>query len=159
MTTNSELRSTTAWISHDADRLTLMEWLKQLERHIQACDMDGALPLFHHDMVGFGSRQDYLLGRTAAHAEQWTPTGTQMDDYHFNLDRFGGVVSEDRCTATIYVTFGSTGYREESGEPFDRPGRATFVLIRPEISAPWRAVHTHVSLKPGTPIITRRAIK
>jgi ketosteroid isomerase-like protein len=41
--------------------------------------------------------------------------------------------------------FDSTGYRQD-GTPYDRPGRATVVLVRPGAESGWLAQHTHLSL-------------
>jgi hypothetical protein len=41
--------------------------------------------------------------------------------------------------------FDSTGYRQ-NGTPYDRPGRATVVFGRDDVSAAWLAQHTHLSL-------------
>jgi hypothetical protein len=34
----------------------------------------------------------------------------------------------------------------QDGTPYDRPGRATVVLVRANTDAPWLAQHTHLSL-------------
>ena len=52
--------------------------------------------------------------------------------------------------ATGMLIWTSTGF-EENGTPYARPGRTTAVLVRDAIDAPWRAIHTHVSLFRGVP--------
>jgi hypothetical protein len=43
------------------------------------------------------------------------------------------------------AVFDSIGYTED-GTPYDRPGRATVVLVRGVVGEDWVAQHTHMSL-------------
>lgn len=138
------------------DRTSLCEWFRVWEAHIRDVDMDAALPMFSSDVVGFGSSNRLLSGRAELHGRQWSPTWPNIAGFTFLLDQGGFVISADRCTATGFVPFSSTGFAEEGGTPFDRPGRCTVVLVRRDLDDPWSAVHTHFSLVPGTPLRTVR---
>jgi len=138
------------------DGASLRVWFGEWEALIRAVDMDGALSMFSGDVVGFGSSNRLLRGRAELHGRQWSPTWPNIDRFTFLLDELGLVVSSDRRTATAYVPFSSTGYDVTTGAAFDRPGRCTIVLVRAALDEPWRAVHTHFSLVPGTPLRTAR---
>ena len=62
------------------------------------------------------------------------------------MAKLHGDIAEDRAWAAVPWT--STGF-DENGTAFDRPGRATVTFRRD--GARWLGVHTHFSLKPGTP--------
>ena len=55
------------------------------------------------------------------------------------------IVSPDRRQAVGMGIFDSTGYRKD-GTDYARPGRATVVVVRGSLDAPWLAQHTHLSL-------------
>lgn len=47
-------------------------------------------------------------------------------------------------------TWQSKGIHEK-GDNYPTPGRATVLFGRTDRGAPWKGLHTHISLNPGTP--------
>ena len=81
---------------------------------------------------------------------QWRNVWGTIADFHFIVDELQSGVSGDGLQAWAVVPWTSTGFHED-GTTFDRPGRATVVFTRNTADGPWRAIHTHISLAPGTP--------
>jgi hypothetical protein len=106
--------------------------------------------LFVEDAFAFGSKVEMVTSRAALEAEQWRPIWPTMADYRYDLSTLVVQVSPDRLMAVAAAIFQSTGFHRD-GSSFDRPVRATAALMRASVGAPWFAMHTHVSLKPGTP--------
>jgi ketosteroid isomerase-like protein len=74
----------------------------------------------------------------------------RIEDFQFLVGLMKVVLSPDRLVATAAVPWDSTGF-DEDGRTFPRPGRATIVLCRTDVAAPWRCIHTHFSLARGVP--------
>jgi hypothetical protein len=106
--------------------------------------------MFAEDAFAFGSKVEMVTSRAALEAEQWRAVWPTMEDYRYDLSTLEIAISPDRLLAVAAAVFRSTGFHED-GSRFDRPGRVTAALMRAEVHAPWFALHTHVSLKPGTP--------
>ena len=137
------------------DRATIEAWLRRWERDIVAVDQPTARELFDDGVIGFGSRETVLIGLDTLVARQWEPTWANIEGYGYDYDNLHTFVSDDRLMAVALVPWHSTGFGAD-GSSFDRPGRATVVLRRETIDSPWLAIHTHMSLKPGTPIVSKR---
>jgi ketosteroid isomerase-like protein len=124
----------------------IRSWFEALERCVGRVDYQAAHALFVDDAIAFGTRASLAIGRDALQRSQWSGIWPNVRNFRFNFDdlRCGA----DGDTAWAVVTWGSTGF-DESGVPYDRPGRATVILQRD--GGGWRARHTHFSLFPGTP--------
>lgn len=109
-------------------------------------DYSFARKLFDHNVVSFGTHAALVSGLDGLQAEQWSAIWPRISDFRFIVEDLQGAVRGDHAWAAIPWT--STGY-DESGRPFSRPGRATVVFRRE--GQRWLGVHTHFSLKPGTP--------
>jgi hypothetical protein len=57
--------------------------------------------------------------------------------------------SPDGQMAVAITPWGSTGYNQD-GSAFDRPGRASIILMRGGAEG-WVGVHSHMSLERGVP--------
>lgn len=119
-------------------------WFDTLATHVRDVDFAGARPIFSPDMIAFGTFTDFMTGREAAEQQQWRNVWQHIDNFRFRPD-IRAIVSPDRLQAVGMAIFDSTGYRQD-GTPYDRPGRATVVLVRADIASPWLAQHTHLSL-------------
>ncbi|MBI4306921.1 MAG: nuclear transport factor 2 family protein [Chloroflexi bacterium] len=122
------------------------EWFAHLGRLCAAVDYTIAKRLFAPDVVSFGTRAEIVHGIDRLEAEQWRGIWPNIADFLVDLSTVeaGG----DHWLAWGVALWTSTGY-DEAGRPFDRPGRATVVLERRD--GAWVAIHSHFSLKPGTP--------
>jgi ketosteroid isomerase-like protein len=119
-------------------------WFDTLATHVRDVDFVGARPIFSPDMIAFGTFTDFMTGREAAEQQQWRNVWQHIDNFRFRSD-IRAIVSPDRLQAVGMAIFDSTGYRQD-GTPYDRPGRATVVLVRKDVASPWLAEHTHLSL-------------
>ena len=124
-------------------------WFESLQRCVGAVDYESARALFVEDAIGFGTRAHLAVGRDTLEADQWSGIWPNIRDFRFNLDQLRAGADGDLGWGI--VTWESTGF-DENGQPYDRPGRATVVFVRRD--GAWRALHTHFSLRPGTPPTT-----
>jgi ketosteroid isomerase-like protein len=125
-------------------------WFQRLQLCVQSVDYVGARPLFAEDMITFGTYAAFTTGREQTEADQWRNVWGRIDQFRWLLDDLRAIVSSDRLMAVGMAVFQSTGYTED-GQSFDRPGRATVVLVRRAVGEEWIAQHTHISLFPDAP--------
>lgn len=137
----------------DTDHQTVRDWVKGWSDEVAAVDIATARERFDAALVAFGTRADIVVGLDRVEAEQWAPTWPAIEDFEMLVDDAHVEVSDDRLMAVVAVGWTSTGIAEDANR-FDRPGRATIVLRRSDVSAPWRGVHTHFSLARGVPQTT-----
>ncbi len=132
------------------DRRSISDWFVRWAELVANVDFKRVRELFAEDAFAFGSKVEMVTSRAALERDQWRPIWPTMAGYRYDISTLEIVVSPDRRLAVAAAIFHSTGFHQD-GTRFDRPGRATAALVRAGIDAPWYAVHTHVSLKPGTP--------
>ncbi|HUG16548.1 MAG TPA: nuclear transport factor 2 family protein [Thermomicrobiales bacterium] len=136
---------------HERDIATdLRAWFEEWARLVRAHDFERARGLFHSDVIGFGTRMSVVSGLDHLERDQWRNVWGTIADFRFLFDDLHCGVSYDRLQSWAVVPWTSTGFLED-GAPFDRPGRATVIFTRDRAADPWRALHTHISLAPGTP--------
>jgi ketosteroid isomerase-like protein len=134
----------------EQDRALVRRWFQRHQLCVQSVDYVGARPLFAEDMITFGTYAAFTMGREATEKEQWRNVWGRIDQFRWLLDDLRTIISSDRLMAVGMAVFQSTGYTKD-GQSFDRPGRATVVLVRSAIGEDWVAQHTHVSLFPNVP--------
>lgn len=128
----------------------IAEWFSSWDRLVDGVDFVPARELFSDDVIGFGTRMDTVKGLDRLERDQWRRVWPTIDRFRFDLSTLECVISPDRLQGIGIVVWRSTGYGKD-GTPFDRPGRATVVFQRADARDAWKAVHTHISLAPGTP--------
>ena len=129
---------------HPDDGAGVTAWFETLAAHVREVDFSGARAIFAPDMIAFGTFTDFMTGRDTAERQQWRNVWPHIDNFRWRPD-IKAIVSPDRLQAVGMGVFESTGYRQD-GTPYDRPGRASVVLVRASLGAPWLAQHTHLSL-------------
>lgn len=132
----------------DAD--ILRDWFTTWGSQVAAVDFRSARELFHPDVIGFGTFMDVVRGLDHLETRQWRSIWPTIEGFQFLVDQLVSDVSEDGKYAYGIVPWTSTGFHED-GAPYDRPGRATVLFTRSDPTTPWLAIHTHISLTPGTP--------
>jgi ketosteroid isomerase-like protein len=131
-----------------ATRAALIDWLDVFSGYVREVDYASARPLFHPDIVAFGTHRDVIVGIDAWMTTQWDNVWPRTTDFRFDLATARIPMSGDGDTATVVAPFTSTGYAE-GGAPFDRPGRATMLFQKSD--GRWICIHSHMSLNRGVP--------
>lgn len=134
----------------EADRVSVLAWVDAWGEQVAAARMTEARDRFDPAVSGFGTHSDVLRGLDDLFTNQWSRVWPTIEDFVFHTHDADVLVSGDRCQAVVVLGWGSTGIHAD-GSTFDRPGRATLVLVRDDIDAPWRGLHTHFSLARGVP--------
>jgi ketosteroid isomerase-like protein len=139
----------------------IAEWVRAWGAEVAAADIRSGRERFTDSLLAFGTHADVVEGRVNVEAEQWSQIWPAIDDFAFDLDALHLRISPDQLMAVVIVPWSSTGIAED-GARFDRPGRATIVLERERLDAPWLGTHTHFSLARGVPSSTfgtRQAVR
>ncbi len=129
-------------------RAEILEWLEVFSGFVRAVDYAGARPMWHPEVLAFGTYNDVIQGLETAIATQWDNVWPRTAQFAFNLAGTHVLASSDGTMAVAVTPWTSTGYAQD-GTPFDRPGRATMVFARD--AAGWRCAHSHMSLNRGVP--------
>jgi ketosteroid isomerase-like protein len=124
------------------DDASVRAWLRRWGECVAAVDFERARPLFDPSVTGFGTFAGAVVGLDRLESEQWRQVWPTSSGFVFAVEDAQVLVSDDRCQAVIVTTWASTRDGRE------RPGRATVVLRRGEVTSPWLGVHTHFSLVP-----------
>ena len=136
----------------------ILAWLETFAGFVREVDYAGARPMWHPDVLAFGTYNDVIQGLETAIATQWDNVWPRTARFAFNLANTHVLASADGGMAVAVTPWTSTGYAED-GTEFDRPGRATMVFARD--GGAWRCVHSHMSLNRGVPQAShgKRAVK
>jgi len=129
-----------------ATRGFFLDWLAAFATYVRDVDYASARPLFHPQILAFGTHRDVLPDREAWIAQQWDNVWPRTEDFRFDLANTHVLAAGDM--AVVIAPWTSTGFHPD-GQKFDRPGRATMVFHRD--GDRWIGVHTHLSLNRGVP--------
>ena len=131
-----------------ATRAWFLDWLERFSGHVRDVDYAAARPLFHPDVLAFGTHRDVISGLTAWQTTQWDNVWPKTSDFRFDTGAARVLVSADNSMATVVVPWSSTGYHAD-GSRFDRPGRASMIFSKD--NGVWLCTHSHMSLNRGVP--------
>ncbi len=131
-----------------ATKAWFIDWLEGFSAHVRAVDYASARPLFHPEILAFGTHQDVLPSLEAWVNSQWDNVWPKTDDFRFTISETHVLVSDDNTLAVVIAPWTSTGFNPD-GTSFERPGRATIVFHK--TSDTWLGVHSHLSLNRGVP--------
>jgi ketosteroid isomerase-like protein len=135
----------------EADAATyayFIDWLERFSGHVRDVDYAAARPLFHPNVLAFGTHRDVIPGLTEWQAAQWDNVWPKTSDFRFDTKATRVLVSADNTMAVVVAPWTSTGYHED-GSGFARPGRASMVFNRQD--GAWLCTHSHMSLNRGVP--------
>lgn len=135
----------------EEDRRSVGDWCARWGEFVADVNFKAARPLFAEDAVAFGSKIEMMKSQAELERDQWRAIWPTIEDYRYDLSTLEVVTSPDRLMAMAAVLFRSTGLHAD-GNRFERNGRATVTLMRSAVGAPWICTHSHISLKPGTPV-------
>jgi ketosteroid isomerase-like protein len=131
-----------------ATREFFIRWLETFSGYVRDVDYAAARPLFHPDVLAFGTHRDIISGLATWQNTQWDNVWPKTSDFRFDTAVARVLVSTDNTMATVIVPWTSTGYHQD-GSSFDRPGRATMMFHRH--NGMWLCTHSHMSLNRGVP--------
>ncbi|WFU83925.1 nuclear transport factor 2 family protein [Bradyrhizobium sp. CIAT3101] len=123
-------------------------WLETFSGFVREVDYASARPLFHPDVLAFGTHNDVIPGLDQWVTTQWNNVWPKTTDFRFVLEQTQVLASPDGMTTTVIAPWTSTGYHPD-GSAFPRPGRATMIFSRD--GDRWLCVHSHMSLNRGVP--------
>lgn len=138
-------------VADAATRGAILRWLEVFSGHVRAVDYAAARPMWHPDVVAFGTHRDVMQGLETAIATQWDNVWPHTDDFTFDLGATHVLAAADGSMVVAVAPWTSTGFAD--GQRFDRPGRASMVFQRDGDT--WRCVHSHLSLNRGVPQSSR----
>jgi ketosteroid isomerase-like protein len=131
-----------------ATRAFFARWLETFAGYVRDVDYASARPLFHPEVLAFGTHRDVISGVEAWMATQWDNVWPRTADFRFDLAAMRVLAADDGSMAVVIAPWTSTGFHAD-GQAFDRPGRATMVFHKAD--GQWRCVHSHMSLNRGVP--------
>ncbi|MCW3473063.1 YybH family protein [Limobrevibacterium gyesilva] len=131
-----------------ATRAYLMQWLDTFAGYVREVDYASARPLFHPDVLAFGTHRDVIAGVQSWMDTQWDNVWPKTADFRFALDATRILAADDGSMAVAVAPWTSTGFHQD-GSRFDRPGRATMIFHKS--GGTWLCVHSHMSLNRGVP--------
>jgi ketosteroid isomerase-like protein len=145
-------------IASAAIRGEILAWLETFAGFVREVDYAGARPMWHPEVLAFGTYNDVIQGLETAIATQWDNVWPRTARFAFNLAGTHVLAAADGGMAVAVTPWTSTGFAED-GMEFSRPGRATMVFAR--AGGAWRCVHSHMSLNRGVPQAShgKRAVK
>ena len=123
-------------------------WLDEFASFVREVDYASARPLFHPQVLAFGTHRDVIPGIEAWIATQWDAVWPRTADFRFDRPHVRILVAADGSMACIVAPWTSTGFHED-GTAFERPGRATMIFNR--FADAWLCTHSHMSLNRGVP--------
>jgi ketosteroid isomerase-like protein len=129
-------------------RAFFLQWLERFAGYVRDVDYASARPLFHPEVLAFGTHNDVIAGIGSWVSTQWDNVWPRTADFRFTLEATRVLAADDGSMAVVIAPWTSTGFHQ-GGEKFDRPGRATMVFHR--TPAGWNCVHSHMSLNRGVP--------
>lgn len=134
------------------------DWLQTFAALVRDVDYETAKPLFHPQVLAFGTHHDVIASLEQWVTSQWDNVWPKTTDFAFDLQQTSVLLADDASMATVISPWTSTGYQPD-GEVFSRPGRATMIFHRHREQ--WICIHSHMSLNRGVPqqSYAKRAVK
>ena len=131
-----------------AIRAEVLDWLDRFAVCVREVDYKSAYPFWHEQALAFGTHKRILEGLWDWRDRQWDSVWPKTADFRFVAEETRVLASPDGQMAVAVTPWGSTGFNAD-GTLFDRPGRASIILMKQE--ANWVGVHSHMSLERGVP--------
>lgn len=135
-------------LANPATRAEILDWLQVFSAFVREVDYASARPMWHPDLLAFGTYNDVIQGLEAAISTQWDNVWPRTADFAFDLAGTHILAATDNSLAVAITPWTSTGFNPD-GTSFNRPGRATMVFARDNNA--WRCTHSHMSLNRGVP--------
>src|ERR1700744_446248 len=85
-------------------------WLETFSGYVRDVDYASAKPLFHPDVLAFGTHNNVISGVDEWISTQWDNVWPKTTDFRFVLEQTSVVVSGGGTMATVVAPWTSTGY-------------------------------------------------
>src|SRR6516162_10808894 len=89
------------------------QWLETFSGFVREVDYASARPLFHPDVLAFGTHNDLIPGLDEWVATQWDNVWPNTTDFRFVLEQTSLLASPDGKMAVAIAPWTSTGYHED----------------------------------------------
>src|ERR1700753_1503728 len=83
------------------------QWLETFSGFVRDVDYASAKPLFHPEVLAFGTHNEVIPGRDKWVATQWDNVWPRTTDFRFNLDQTSVLASPDGAMATVIAPWTS----------------------------------------------------
>lgn len=130
------------------DQEFFLNWLDNFASLVRDVDYASAKPLFHAEVIAFGTHRDVIASLEQWVASQWDHVWPKTSGFKFDPRQTKILISDDASMATVIAPWNSTGYHQDKST-FDRPGRATMIFHKQD--SQWICIHSHMSLNRGVP--------
>ena len=88
-------------------------WLETFSSFVRAVDYASARPLFHPNILAFGTHRDVLPSLQAWIDTQWDNVWPRTDDFRFDLAATRVLASDDVSLAVVVSPWTSTGFHPD----------------------------------------------
>src|SRR5262249_50598529 len=88
-------------------------WLQTLARYVPEVHYASAKPLFHRDVLAFGTHNDVIPGLDKWVLSQWDHVWPKTTDFRFILEQASVLASTDGTMAIVVAPWSSLGYHED----------------------------------------------
>src|SRR6201746_2833617 len=84
-----------------ATKAWFVAWLEGFSAHVRAVDYASARPLFHPEILAFGTHQDVLPSLETWVNTQWDNVWPKTDDFQFTIPETHVLVSDHATMAVV----------------------------------------------------------
>src|SRR5260370_16377389 len=106
------------------------QWLETFAGYVREVDYASARPLFHPNVLAFGTHNDVISGIDTWTATQWDNVWPKTTDFRFVLEQTSVLASPDSMMAIVIPPWPSTGHHP-AGHPLPPP-RLTPLVSSPD---------------------------
>ena len=119
-------------VADAATRAYFVGWLERFAGYVRDVNYAAARPLFHPDILAFGTHRDIIEGVASWQATQWDNVWPKTADFRFVIDQASILASSDGTMATVIAPWTSTA-PPSSAQSSVR--RITTSIVRPRTLA------------------------
>ena len=88
------------------------QWLETFSSYVREVDYASARPLFHPDVLAFGTHNDVIPGLEQWITTQWDNVWPKTSDFRFTLEQTEVLAASDGSMAIVIAPWTSTGYHQ-----------------------------------------------
>jgi len=96
--------------ANSAHREYFLNWLNHFAAFVRDVDYASARPLFHSEVLAFGTHRDVIASLEQWVSSQWDNVWPKTTDFAFDIDQTQILMADDASMATVIAPWNSTGY-------------------------------------------------